>query len=351
MLDSTLKEALTTNVALSRAVSSTPSFIPDFVETRGMLKACVGAHVALARIGFSEQSIASFEHCLPTLQMMDAVGAEQLAGNPVSIVEALTASPGSQRATLARYANALSMARELLQHNSVNRTLLSRVVHNISNGKAKLVAGDQRENTSQGLDQWQLFVQQGAGDLDVLVMMAIAHYQLVTVKAYTQANTQLVHAFDALLFVEESVLRHACLPLASYFSKYASAYQAAIDGVRRENQWEPWVLFYLKAVTTVAHDVANRLTDVQNHAQELLEKIDDVLPKQADTPAFCAVCIQPSCGIADVVSAGIAGRQTAASYLNKLADEGLLTRQRLGKEKRFVNPFVLSLFTTVSFSS
>ena len=47
--------------------------------------------------------------------------------------------------------------------------------------------------------------------------------------------------------------------------------------------------------------------------------------------------------IADVVELGI-HRQTAAAYLDQLVDEGLLSKERIGRENIYKNTKLLALF-------
>jgi len=54
---------------------------------------------------------------------------------------------------------------------------------------------------------------------------------------------------------------------------------------------------------------------------------------------------QPYCRIADLVEAGIAGRQAASRYLKALATAGMLQEQAIGKEKLFVHPRMMTLLT------
>jgi hypothetical protein len=55
------------------------------------------------------------------------------------------------------------------------------------------------------------------------------------------------------------------------------------------------------------------------------------------------VFVQPYCRIHNVVDVGIARRQTAATYLNRLAEIGVLNEVRAGREKLFVNPRLIKL--------
>jgi Protein adenylyltransferase SoFic-like, C-terminal domain len=52
---------------------------------------------------------------------------------------------------------------------------------------------------------------------------------------------------------------------------------------------------------------------------------------------------QPYCRIANLVEAGIAGRQAASRYLKALVAAGALGERAIGKEKLFVHPKLMNL--------
>ena len=54
---------------------------------------------------------------------------------------------------------------------------------------------------------------------------------------------------------------------------------------------------------------------------------------------------QPYCRIENVVRAGVAKRQTASRYLKLLAEADVLEERKVGREKLFVNPALLSLLS------
>jgi len=55
--------------------------------------------------------------------------------------------------------------------------------------------------------------------------------------------------------------------------------------------------------------------------------------------------MQPYRRIADLVGAGIAGRQAGSRYSKALAAAGVLQEQAIGKEKLFVHPRLMTLLT------
>jgi hypothetical protein len=80
------------------------------------------------------------------------------------------------------------------------------------------------------------------------------------------------------------------------------------------------------------HPFATRFLDVSRPATYSRELMDVIFE-------------QPYCRIANVVQAGIAGRQAASRHLKALAGAGVLREQTFGKEKLFVHPKLMDLLT------
>ncbi len=57
------------------------------------------------------------------------------------------------------------------------------------------------------------------------------------------------------------------------------------------------------------------------------------------------IFVQPYSKISYVVDAGIAKRQTAAEYLQKLEEIGVLESRKVGREKVFIHPALLKLLS------
>ena len=76
-----------------------------------------------------------------------------------------------------------------------------------------------------------------------------------------------------------------------------------------------------------------------------VEHVRTTTPKIYSRELVDLVFEQPYCRIANVVEAGIVGRQAASRYLQALVSSGLLREQESGREKLFVNSRLLTLLT------
>jgi Fic family protein len=283
---------------------------------------------------------------------LQAVGTQQLAGTTVSAADVLQSRRSSDHPAVSRLINAHEI---YANSQNIDATLALQIANDISPREVSLrrrvanqgemvgipadfIPPSGAERLQHLMNDWQQFVSRGAADMNPLMLMGIAHCQLMCIRPFTFANTATVQLMDQRMLFEEGVVSEkARLPLAWQFSHRAVDYwRLQIDAVSQQ-RWEPWLLFFLQKVS----DTAQRCTDqlhALGHLQRRLERnIEDLFPSMGDVEALAMICAQPSCGIVDVVDAGLAKRQTAANYLSKMVDTGQLRECRVGKEKRFIN--------------
>jgi len=79
--------------------------------------------------------------------------------------------------------------------------------------------------------------------------------------------------------------------------------------------------------------------------QHTSQYVQKQVPKIYSWELVEALFKQPYCRINNLVSTGIAKRQTASVYLKQLADIGVLKEVKSGRETLFVHPKYIELLT------
>ncbi|MEE9336145.1 MAG: hypothetical protein V3U65_18820 [Granulosicoccaceae bacterium] len=330
-------------------------------ESDTLLKACVAPAVAIAHY---QQALQWSNVAVPFnswVSVLEAVGTQQLSGTPVAAADLLQTGRSKDNAPIYRLLELLGAPDANYSTQNVDATVALHIANAINPREVSL----RRRAANQGelaglpeeyvpptgaerlqllLDDWQQFVGRGAADMNPLLLIGLAHCQFICIRPFTFSNTATAQVLNQIMLAEEGVLnKGSVLPLAWQFSHRATDYwQMQIKAVR-EQCWEPWLLFFLQKITDCADRCTNQLHLLEQLRSKLLIKIDEHLPGTSNAQTLATICAHPSCGISDVVDAGVAKRQTAASYLGRLAQAGVLRECRFGKEKRFVNDGVLAL--------
>jgi Fic family protein len=115
--------------------------------------------------------------------------------------------------------------------------------------------------------------------------------------------------------------------------------------VTSDEAWEPWVLYMLAGVAEVATWTAGKVRAIHLLLESTQKQIAKKCPDLPLDEIMRAIFEQPYCRIRHLVDAGIAKRETASRYLVELAEAGVLTEIKQGRDKLFLNHRLLHLLT------
>lgn len=194
------------------------------------------------------------------------------------------------------------------------------------------------------LANWERFLHEEEA-IDPLVRMAAAHYQFEAIHPFTEGNGRTGRVLNSLFLVEQDLLPLPILYLSRYITAHKADYYRLLLAVTREGAWEPWLLYMLRAVADTAAWTTAKIDAVRGLSGATTEHVRAKLPKIYRRELVDAIFEQPYCRIANLVQAGIAGRQAASRHLKALASIGVLSEQSFGREKRFVHPKLMTLLT------
>ena len=184
------------------------------------------------------------------------------------------------------------------------------------------------------------------GEIDPLIRMAVLHYQFEAIHPFLDGNGRTGRVLNLLYLIDKGLLASPVLYLSRYILHHRSRYYALLLAVSREGSveaWQQWLLYMLEAVRETAAWTLEKIKAIARLMQNTLEQIqrDTKLGNQKGLVEL--IFRLPYCRVADVVQAQIAKRQTAAIYLQTLADTGLLQMQGNGREKLYLNHRLIDL--------
>jgi len=96
------------------------------------------------------------------------------------------------------------------------------------------------------------FLHGEGASLPVVVRAGLAHVQFETLHPFLDGNGRVGRLLVALLLCHAGILREPLLYLSLYFKQNRAAYYAHLDAVRREGDWEAWLVFFLEGVRETA---------------------------------------------------------------------------------------------------
>jgi Fic family protein len=195
------------------------------------------------------------------------------------------------------------------------------------------------------LGNWERFIH-ADDDLDPLIRMAVAHYQFEAIHPFPDGNGRTGRVLNILFLIERGLLSLPILYLSRYILQHRSDYYRLLTAVTREQQWQEWIVYMLKAVAETAQWTTGKIDAVRRLVDHTTGFVREQLPGIYSHELMDVIFQQPYCRIQNLVEADIAQRQTASTYLKKLVDIGVLKEIARGKEKLFAHPQLIQLMTT-----
>lgn len=343
---------------------------PIDLETKPILKGCVGARAALGELKQAATLLPNPTILINTLPLLEAQASSEIE-QIVTTTDRLfrfagggdAADPPTKEAL--RYRHALLDGFASLNDRPLCTATAELVCSRIKDApmQVRRVPGTALANDATAeviytppegeerirglLANWERFLhgEDAAGNLDPLVRMAAAHYQFEAIHPFADGNGRTGRVLNSLFLVEQGLLPLPILYLSRFIIAHKADYYGLLLGITRDAAWEPWILFMLRGIEETATWTTARIDAIRRLMAAAVEHVRNTTPKIYSRELVDLVFEQPYCRIANVVEAGIAGRQAASRYLQALVSSGLLRELEAGREKLFVNSRLLALLT------
>ena len=186
------------------------------------------------------------------------------------------------------------------------------------------------------LVNWENFINQTT-ELDPLVVMAVAHYQFEAIHPFSDGNGRAGRVLNLLYLVQAGILSSPILYHSRGIIRRKDDYYDLLRTVTFDQDWEAWILFILEVIEESAEWTNQKIRSIREYREEVKRDLKIKVPKIYSNELLDVLFEQPYCQIADLVSAGIAKRQSASVYLKKLVEIGLLTEERVGRSALFIH--------------
>jgi Fic family protein len=192
---------------------------------------------------------------------------------------------------------------------------------------------------------WERFLET-RDELDPLVRMAVAHFQFQALHPFDAANGRTARLLNLLVLIQQGLLHQPVLCLSTAIIRTRADYSRLVLDVCTRQQWEPGIIYLLRAVTETARWTTAKVRAIG----ELMRTATALLQAEAHkiyTPELIDLVFeQPHARIAALIDAGIAQRQTASVYLARLVELGVLEERKTGRDKVFVHRALIDLLAS-----
>jgi Fic family protein len=174
-------------------------------------------------------------------------------------------------------------------------------------------------------------------EIDPLIKLATLHYQFEAIHPFVDGNGRTGRIINILFLVEKGLLDTPILFLSHYILRTKSSYYKGLRSVTESKAWIDWVMYMLEAIETTALETKQRVTNILTAMDTAKELVKAKAPKIYSKDLIETIFEHPYCKIRFLEQAGIAMRQTAATYLKTLEKIGLLRNVKIGREQYYIN--------------
>jgi Fic family protein len=337
------------------------------IESIQILKACIPARTALAELKQAGELLPNqglLINALPLLEAKDSSEIENIVTTTDKLFEFSQEDSHADSATkeALQYRTALYQGFKTLKNRPLSVATVITVCSTIKNTEMDIrrIPGTTIANSSSGeviytppvgetvirnlLSNWEQFIH-GEEDLDPLIRMAIAHYQFEAIHPFLDGNGRTGRIINILFLIERGLLSLPILYLSHYIVRHKKEYYRLLDDVTKKNEWQEWILYMLQAVTQTAQLTYHKINAIRRLIEHTTDFVRQNVPRIYSYELVNIIFEQPYCRIQNLIDTNIAHRQTASTYLKKLAEIGVLKEVSKGKEKLFVHPKLMQLLT------
>ncbi len=181
-------------------------------------------------------------------------------------------------------------------------------------------------------------------DFDPLVKMAIIHYQFESIHPFYDGNGRTGRIINVLYLVMNDLLDLPILYLSRYIIEHKGEYYKLLQEVRETDNWENWVLYLINGVEQIAKEtiiLIGKIRELIFEYKNLLRDnykfySQDLLNNLFKHPYTKIEFIENDLGVS---------RITASKYLNKLAEDKLLKKEKLGTGNYYINEKLIKILT------
>ncbi len=353
---------------MNTSLPALESLDPARFDTPPILRRLVGAHRKLAELKGVASSVPNQTILISALGLQEAKDSSEIENIVTThdelFREAAFAHSATNPATkeVARYRQALGVGYASVQQTRLLTTnqiaSIQAVLEKDRPGYRKLPGTVLKDGAGrtvytppspdrlpQLLDDLNRFINDPQiSPLDPLIKMALIHHQFESIHPFYDGNGRTGRIVNVLYLVKEDLLDGPVLYLSRAIVRTKADYYRLLQGVRDRDVWEDWVLYMLSAVEQCAR---GGITTIQAIKALLLDYKHRIRAKYKfySQDLINNLFSHPYTKIEFVQTDLKVSRLTATRYLDALARDGFLDKQKVGRHSYYINEPLVRILT------
>ncbi|HAB29021.1 MAG: addiction module protein [Xanthomarina sp.] len=339
---------------------------PKDLETLKVLKLLPEAHRALAELKGVAQSIPRQDILINTLAIQEAKDSSEVENIVTTHDEIYKASIGiekftsSQAKEVQNYIMAMKTGYQIVAKNrflSINHIKQIQEILEDNNAGFRKVPGTTLKNQRTDvvvytppqshedivnlMQNLETFINTETSlPIDHLIKMAVFHFQFESIHPFYDGNGRTGRILNILYLIQYQLLDTPILYLSKYIIQHKNQYYQLLQQVRDTGEWEAYLCYMLIAITETAKDTLEKVKNIKKAMADYKTLLRENY-KFYSQDLLNHLFKQPYTKIEFLQNELHVSRITAANYLNQLAEDGHLTKYKIGRTNYYVNDLVI----------
>jgi len=341
------------------------------VETKAVLKSLPSAHAALAELKGIVSTIPDQNILINTLGLQEAKDSSAIENiitthddlykselnldsfKPLASKEVQNYISALKRGFELISKKALITTRTILEiqgtlegNNAGIRKLSGTELKNAATGETIYIPPQDISDINRLLTNLEKFINEPTiCEYDPLVKMAIIHYQFESIHPFYDGNGRTGRIINILYLILEKLQVVPILYLSSYIIRNKSDYYRLLQEVRENNSWEEWLLFMIRGVEQTSKETIELIIQIRELMLDYKHKLRNNY-KFYSQDLLNNLFKHPYTKIEFIANDLKVSRITAANYLNKLEEDGMLKKERMGTANYYINQPLFDVLST-----
>lgn len=342
------------------------------VETKSVLKAAAVAHRYLAELKGMARSIPNEAIIINTLSLQEAKDSSEIENIVTTHDELFKADLFDETSNLsaketAYYAHALREGflavkktgllttnrileiQQILENNNAGfRKLPGTELKNRTTGEVIYTPPQENDQIVELMSVLEHFMNEtNSSDFDPLVKMALIHFQFESIHPFYDGNGRTGRILNILYLVAQGLLDNPVLYLSRYIIQHKLKYYQLLQSVRETGEWEEWILFMLRGIAVTAQQTIGIIKEIKDLMMTTKHLIRKELPKIYSQDLVNNLFQHPYTKIQFLMNDLQTSRITAARYLDQLVQQGILEKQKSGRDNYYINKRLVELLVNI----
>ncbi len=176
------------------------------------------------------------------------------------------------------------------------------------------------------LEAWQKYL--AINESDILLQTAVVHAQFELLHPFKDGNGRIGRILIPLFLYQKKKLSQPMFYMSSYLEEHRDEYSLRLQNISRDNDWNGWIEFFLKAIMEQARSNNAKVTSIMNLYDAMKARIHAMTHSQYTIHLLDALFDRPIFESTHLAKNTVIPASSLKTFLPKLKKENILLEIR-----------------------